>query len=86
MALAYVDDQKNTRDLVSEFINEEFLEFPYSAHDDMLDAMAYMLDPRVGVIFPTLEAEIDFEKMRKENPFDPLKKYNQTGGTTWMSQ
>jgi len=40
------------RDLVKEFIEEEYLLFPYSAHDDMLDAASRVKDPEAEVFKP----------------------------------
>jgi predicted phage terminase large subunit-like protein len=46
-------------DLIDIFINEEFLAFPVPAHDDMLDAMAWILDPNINVTWPLIEEEDD---------------------------
>ncbi len=42
------------RDLVKEFINEEYLTFPFSQHDDMLDAASRICDEDMSVVIPTL--------------------------------
>lgn len=39
-------------DLVAVFRDEEFLGWPYTAHDDMLDALSRILDPEMGLVFP----------------------------------
>lgn len=39
-------------DLVSEFINEEYLAFPYMVHDDMLDCMARIMEDGMEARFP----------------------------------
>lgn len=39
-------------DLVDAFINEEFLQYPYAKHDDMLDALSYILHRDLGAVFP----------------------------------
>lgn len=39
-------------DLVKSFKDEEFLSFPVSAHDDMLDGLARILDEDMPAIFP----------------------------------
>ncbi len=41
-----------TEDLVRSFINDEFLAFPVSAHDDMLDALARFLDENMPIAWP----------------------------------
>jgi phage terminase large subunit-like protein len=48
-------DQEGTwRDLTKEFIADEYMAFPVSTHDDMLDCMARILDPVMGAEFPSL--------------------------------
>lgn len=37
--------EKKVRDLVQDFIEEEYMAFPVSAHDDMLDALARIAEP-----------------------------------------
>ena len=39
-------------DLTQVFINEEYLSFPFSKHDDMLDSLARITDPNVELIWP----------------------------------
>ena len=41
-----------TVDLMSVFIKDEYLRFPYSKHDDMLDCAARILDEKLNVQFP----------------------------------
>ena len=48
----FLDHQGRERDMVREFIDDEYLAFPVSAHDDMLDCMARILDPALGAVFP----------------------------------
>jgi predicted phage terminase large subunit-like protein len=42
VTLHYTDYEKKPRDLVHDFIEEEFVAFPVSLHDDMLDSLARM--------------------------------------------
>ena len=37
------------KDLIKVFVNDEYLNFPYSAHDDMLDALSRINDPNVSI-------------------------------------
>ncbi len=46
------DRQGVWRDLTREFVEEEYLAFPVSAHDDMLDCMARIVDPVLAAEFP----------------------------------
>jgi predicted phage terminase large subunit-like protein len=39
-------------DLIKIFVQEEYLSFPFSVHDDVLDCMARILDEDLGVSFP----------------------------------
>lgn len=51
---SYVDYQGKLRDYVRDFIDDEYLSFPVSTHDDMLDCRARILDPDLGAKFPTI--------------------------------
>ena len=46
------DYQGKTVDLTQDFINDEYLQFPYMTHDDMLDCMARIRDEDLGATFP----------------------------------
>lgn len=46
------DYQKVARDLINDFVEEEFVAFPVPVHDDMLDAMARLLEPDLPIIWP----------------------------------
>ncbi len=50
--LRYVDSERKQKDFVRQFIDEEYLAFPVSAHDDMLDCKARIVDPEFGAKFP----------------------------------
>lgn len=39
-------------DLTQVFLNEEYLAFPVSVHDDMLDSLSRIMDPDLGAVFP----------------------------------
>lgn len=52
--LIYVDAENERRDLVNEFVNDEYVNFPVAAHDDMLDALARILDHDMRVTFPKI--------------------------------
>lgn len=52
-------------DLTRAFIDEEYLAFPVAAHDDMLDALARVLDEDLPIDFPRgWTAEDDDEELR----------------------
>lgn len=44
--------EKNVRDLVHDFIEEEYLAFPHGGHDDMLDCLARIAEPDLPLIWP----------------------------------
>jgi predicted phage terminase large subunit-like protein len=47
-------DQEGTwRDLTKEFVSDEYMAFPVSTHDDMLDCMARILEPVLAAEFPS---------------------------------
>jgi hypothetical protein len=39
-------------DMIDIFVRHEFTAWPYAAHDDMLDVLARINDPDLGVIWP----------------------------------
>jgi phage terminase large subunit-like protein len=49
------DWQRATRDLVHDFVEEEFYPFPVGLHDDMLDALARIAEPDLKLIWPKEE-------------------------------
>ena len=50
--LSYIDYQDEKQDLTKIFIDEEYLQFPTSKHDDMLDCLARIKDPDLMASFP----------------------------------
>jgi predicted phage terminase large subunit-like protein len=53
--LHYTDYQKHTRDLIRDFIQEEYKAFPVPVHDDMLDALARLLEPSLSLTWPKIK-------------------------------
>lgn len=51
-SLRYFNYEGRHLDYIQEFIRDEFLSFPVSAHDDMLDCRARILDPKLDAKFP----------------------------------
>lgn len=47
-----VDYQGKSRDIVRDFVEDEFTAFPVGTHDDMLDCLARILDPELHARFP----------------------------------
>ena len=57
------DYHNHAKDLIKVFIEDEFETFPVSAHDDMLDCMARIVDPILNAKFPLIEEKSTFEFM-----------------------
>lgn len=53
----YTQYDGRTLCLIEAFIAEEYDAFPVPVHDDMLDAMARIVDPELGAVFPMIEEE-----------------------------
>ena len=55
-SLSYINYEKVMVDLVEVFVEEEYVEFPVAAHDDMLDALARMKDEDFPITQPSPRA------------------------------
>lgn len=51
-SLMRTDYQGMTRDLVIDFIEEEYMAFPVPIHDDLLDALARFVEPDLPLVWP----------------------------------
>ena len=49
---SFRDTEGAIRNFTSEFVSEEYETFPVCAHDDMLDCLARLAEPDLGVGFP----------------------------------
>jgi len=49
----YVTVENKQKEMVDEFIHQEYMKFPYGAHDDLLDACARILDPQMETKWPS---------------------------------
>lgn len=79
--LVYTDVTGNLRELIAEFLDEEFDTFPFGKHDDILDDMARIYDPDMHVSFPK-----DSKPPEERKPlYDPLDLLKKTRRTTWMA-
>jgi predicted phage terminase large subunit-like protein len=50
--LDFIDNERKQRDLIREFIDEEYEAFPVGVHDDILDCMARIVDTDLLANFP----------------------------------
>jgi hypothetical protein len=48
----YTDYLNEARNLTRDFVEQEYKEFPMPQHDDMLDCLARILDPKFPTSFP----------------------------------
>ena len=46
-----------TRELIQEFTEHELLAFPVGRHDDMIDALARLIEPDLSLTWPTSTVE-----------------------------
>ena len=58
-SLHKTDCDGRLHELVGDFIEQEFLAFPVSMHDDMLDALARIAEPEKPLIWPKQPVERD---------------------------
>jgi predicted phage terminase large subunit-like protein len=52
--LMYVDVEGKARDLVREFLDDEYGAFPVAVHDDILDCLSRVKDPETNVKYPEI--------------------------------
>jgi predicted phage terminase large subunit-like protein len=64
--LMFIDHEKKQRNLVGEFVNDEYKAFPVGVHDDILDCMARILDEDLGAVFPMPIQIEDFVEEEQE--------------------
>ena len=81
-ALPYTDTNDKFHELITEFLSEEYEKFPFSAHDDILDCMARIMEAKMNVTFPTRTGGMEQNTKRR---FDPLSSGEDTG-RTWMAE
>jgi predicted phage terminase large subunit-like protein len=60
-SLNYTQYDGRTVDLIHEFIEQEYVAFPVSIHDDMLDALARIVEPDYPMHEPTLSKPVEVE-------------------------
>lgn len=54
--LMKLSQEQTAYDLTEDFFRQEYLTFPVSGHDDMLDCLARILEPELGAVFPRVRA------------------------------
>jgi predicted phage terminase large subunit-like protein len=66
-ALYKTDYEKIPRELVNTFVEEEYMAFPVSIHDDMLDALARIAEPDLPLVWPQVEVEPERYKRNRSH-------------------
>lgn len=62
-SLHVTDWERKTRDLVHDYIEDEYVAFPNGGHDDMMDCLARIAEPDMPLAWPRTEgSEMDFEQ------------------------
>ncbi len=78
-SLLYENYEGKTQDLIEIFLEEEFNKFPYSQHDDILDAMSRIFD--ITLTFPAVKAvQTEKKKFKWGNPFE-----EESAEYSWMA-
>lgn len=76
----YTDVEGRQRDLIKEFLEEEYLFFPAISKKDMLDALARITSPDLGFSYPSITSNVT--KMKIHSDFTETK-YNRR---SWLSR
>lgn len=63
-SLHKTDYEGQTRDLVSDFIEQEFTCFPVPLHDDLLDGLARIAEPELSLTWPKQDESKDDKPLR----------------------
>lgn len=74
-SLHFTNWERSTVDLIQEFIETEYMSFPVSTHDDMLDALARICEPDLPLTWP-------MEKKPPPPEPEPITGFN---STAWMN-
>nr|WP_178139340.1 hypothetical protein [Desulfovibrio litoralis] len=64
--LLFIDVEGKARNFTHEFVEEEYKAFPVSSHDDMLDCIARILDPKMCAVFPRLKQGASRQKAKND--------------------
>jgi len=69
----YVQYDGVTVDLTRQFIDDEYLAFPYCVHDDMLDDLSRIMDPDFSAVFPQGKEHDPLNLEGRDEIYDPLR-------------
>jgi predicted phage terminase large subunit-like protein len=63
------------RDILKEFIEDEYVTAPYSEHDDMMDCLARVLDEKMEIIFPGFGPPRKEKAAVQYDPYDSRERH-----------
>lgn len=63
VSMHVTDWQKNTHDLVHDFIEDEYYPFPNSGHKDMLDSLSRIAEPGLSLLWPQEKKIVSDEEL-----------------------
>lgn len=84
-SLHYTDYEKVVRDLVHEFIEEEFCAFPVPLHDDMLDSLARLMDSEGTVDGNKQDIPLVWPQLIVETESDRYNRYDEDRSSAWAA-
>lgn len=73
--IAKTDYEGRLQDLTQAFVKDEYLAFPVAAHDDMLDALARVLEPDIPIKWPMAYLEEEWEGEELATGRNPVTGY-----------
>jgi predicted phage terminase large subunit-like protein len=85
--LEYEDKEGNIVDLVRVFVNDEYLKFPFSQHDDLLDAASRVEDKILDASKPLDDAYEDDEIVQHDIAgfFNQIRRGDDDGGRDYIT-
>ncbi len=78
-SLHVTDWEKNVRDLVHDFIEDEYMAFPVSSHKDMLDSLSRIAEPDLKLEWPSATEPV------VQAPIRVLVQQGGGANTSWMA-
>lgn len=81
--LPFMGADNKVHDFIQEFISDEYETFPISAHDDMLDCVARILDQDFNATFPKSDGSIFAVMPKKPDQYDPLSMTTQVSNNNY---
>ena len=74
--LYFVDRERKPRDLIREFVQDEYLPFPVAVHDDILDCASRIVEPVMLAVFPEKDERAVVSSTYNQEPSKVLTEYD----------